>query len=169
MRHAPAAPSRAPSPPLRRAPAPSRHLAAAHRGKLERARHPRVERVIGGLEAEHEHRGVAAAGAGVRGLERVEQPAVRRVQARLRERAHGSRAAREALARPGSARDADARKRGPILQPHPRLGDHAERALGADEEAIGLGPAPEPGRRRVSTTPVGVTTRSDSTKSSMCV
>jgi len=33
----------------------------------------------------------------------------------------------------------------------------------------GLGPAPEPGSRRDAIVPVGVTTRSDSTKSSMCV
>ena len=33
----------------------------------------------------------------------------------------------------------------------------------------GLGPAPEPGRRRDSSAPLGVTTRSDSTKSSMWV
>jgi hypothetical protein len=33
----------------------------------------------------------------------------------------------------------------------------------------GLGPAPEPGRRRDSIVPVGVTTRIDSRKSSMCV
>ena len=33
----------------------------------------------------------------------------------------------------------------------------------------GLGPAPEPGSRRDSITPPGVTTRSASTKSSMCV
>ena len=33
----------------------------------------------------------------------------------------------------------------------------------------GLGPAPEPGRRRVCTTPAGVTTRRLSTKSSICV
>jgi len=33
----------------------------------------------------------------------------------------------------------------------------------------GLGPAPEPGRRRVSSAPTGVTTRMLSTKSSMWV
>ena len=33
----------------------------------------------------------------------------------------------------------------------------------------GLGPAPEPGRRRLSHTPLGVTARRLSTKSSMCV
>ena len=33
----------------------------------------------------------------------------------------------------------------------------------------GLGPAPEPGSRRDATMPLGVTTRSDSTISSMCV
>jgi hypothetical protein len=33
----------------------------------------------------------------------------------------------------------------------------------------GSGPAPEPGSRRVSTTPLGVTTRSPATSSSTCV
>ena len=33
----------------------------------------------------------------------------------------------------------------------------------------GLGPAPEPGRRRLSQRPDGVMARTDSTKSSMCV
>jgi hypothetical protein len=33
----------------------------------------------------------------------------------------------------------------------------------------GCGPAPEPGSRRVATTPLGVTTRSACTNSSMCV
>ena len=34
---------------------------------------------------------------------------------------------------------------------------------------IRVTPAPEPGTRREATMPVGVTTRSDSTNSSMCV
>jgi hypothetical protein len=33
----------------------------------------------------------------------------------------------------------------------------------------GLGPAPEPGSRRLSHQPAGVSMRTDSTKSSMCV
>ena len=33
----------------------------------------------------------------------------------------------------------------------------------------GLGPAPEPGSRRLSQTPRGVSARTDSTRSSMCV
>ena len=42
-------------------------------------------------------------------------------------------------------------------------------AEGALQDALFRHRAPEPGKRRDSTTPLGVTTRNDSTKSSMCV
>ena len=46
---------------------------------------------------------------------------------------------------------APARNVGRILQAHPRFGDDAEPSFRADEQTIGLGPAPEPGNRGDST------------------
>jgi hypothetical protein len=76
LRHAPAAPSRAPFlAGLDRRTAFGRNAAGGARD-LERARHPGIGRVIGGLERDEEHRRIAVAGARVRGFERVEDAAV---------------------------------------------------------------------------------------------
>ena len=57
------------------------------------------------------------------------------MEPRLRDRAHGARRGEEIRkAEHGVA--AEAR---PPLQPHPGLGDHAERAFGADHHAVGAG------------------------------
>ena len=86
--------------------------------QLERLRHPGVERVVGGLEAEHEQRLAVRRRAGQRRLARVEQAAVRRVQAATaRARAPPRRPAR--TSRRGRA--ADALKRGRAARaPTPR-------------------------------------------------
>ena len=57
----------------------------------------------------------------------------------------------------------------PRLDPHPRLRDHAEDSLRAEEHAIGAHATPEPGRRRDSHAPLGVIARTLSTMSSMSV
>ena len=61
---------------------------------FDRAADPRVERMIGRLEREEQERVAAVVGAGELRFERVEQPAVGGVQARLRDRARGFDAAR---------------------------------------------------------------------------
>lgn len=58
---------------------------------------------------------------------------------------------------------------GAFLEAYPSLGDDAEGSFGAQEQAVGEGPAPEAGSRHELLVPAGVTTRSDWTKSSMCV
>ena len=63
--------------------------------EFERARHPRLQRVVGRLEAEHEGRAAAVADAVEGHLLGVEQAAVARVQARLRERPHGAHGRRQ--------------------------------------------------------------------------
>jgi len=50
---------------------------------------------------------------------------------------------------------------GARLHAHPRLGDDAEDALGAEQQTVG--------RRRDSQAPDGVSARTDSTTSSTCV
>ena len=55
------------------------------------------------------------------------------------------------------------------LEPHPGLGDHAEGALGAEQEAIGLGAGARARQPPALPTPRGVIARTDSTRSSMCV
>jgi hypothetical protein len=64
---------------------------------FERALHPRVERVIGGLERDQQLRFGAVAGAGGHRFVRVEEAAVGRVQARLGDRAGGGRRLREVV------------------------------------------------------------------------
>ena len=70
----------------------------------------------------------------------------------------------------GNTMPAVARNVGRRLDPHPRLGDHAEDALAADDHPVGRrARRPSPGRRRLSHQPCGVSIRTDSTKSSMWV
>ena len=68
------------------------------------------------------------------GFGRVEQAAVGGVEARLRDRARGVRRRRSKVEKRAVA---DARKRRAVLQTHPRLGDDAEDALGAEQHAVG--------------------------------
>ena len=99
--------------------------------QLERTREPRVERMVGGFEAQHEQR-AAFAGAGPGGFVGIDQPAVRRVELRLRQRAHrlgGLQEVGEAHRRAG----AEAR---PRAHPHPGFRDDPQRALGTEQQAL---------------------------------
>ena len=103
---------------------------------------------MGGLEAEHEDGGRAVAGAGGLGLERVEEAAVGRVEAGLGELADGLGAPLERV-----EADAAGELRGrPRAHADPGLGDHAERALRADQEPVGAGA--RPGSRQAAALPV---------------
>jgi hypothetical protein len=124
--------------------------------------------VVGALEAEHEHARAAVARARGLRLARVEQAAVGRREARLRERAYAA-APRAKPCSPAKRTDTLARKRGrswsrihaSVMMPSAPSEPRNRRS--------GLGPAPDPGSRRLSLIPAGVTTRIDSTKSSMWV
>ena len=156
----------------RHAPAPSRRrrrlvgLAAVRAAELERARELVLDGVVGGLEAEHEHRALAVAGAGLRRLERVDEPAVGGPQAGLDERAHrlgAGQERREAHRAPGAVRRAR-------LHAHPRLGDDAEGPLRAEQHPVGRragARAGQPPRRPRARS--GVIARTASTRSSTCV
>ena len=100
-------------------------------------------------------------------LARVDQPAVRRVQARTARARARPRRPRANVSKRTRARGAVL---GPRLHAHPRLGDHAERALGAEQHPVG---ARAGARARAAaatpTRPRGVIARTDSTRSSMCV
>src|SRR5438093_966106 len=71
------------------------NLAYVDAASLESALHPGVERVVGGLEGEHQHGLVAAAGPGGESLARVEEAAVGRIEAGLADGAHRLRALEE--------------------------------------------------------------------------
>ena len=89
--------------------------------------------MVGGLEPQHQQRAAGVPGPRYSRLLRVDQPAVGRLEAGLRELAHRRRTGREAV-------EAHARRRPPAwarLQPDPRLGDHAQDSLGAEERSIG--------------------------------
>ena len=101
--------------------------------QLERRRHRALDVVVGRLEPEHEQRVRAVAGAGHLGLAGVDQAAVRRVQPGLRQRPDRLRPGRE-LGEPDRGRGATGRAR---ADPHPRLGDHPERAFRADQHPVG--------------------------------
>lgn len=120
---------------------------------------------VRGLHPEDEYAPAAPGHARERGLARIEQPAVGRVQARLRDGADRVGRGLEVVEQDRGGRLVA----GPVLQPHPCLGDHAERALRSQEQPVGDGPAPEPGTRSDSLTPTGVITRMDSVRSSMWV
>ena len=104
-------------------------------GELEGAIHPGVERVIGGLERDQEDRAAATRDLVEQALGGIEQAAVGGLQAGARQGAGRGDGVIEAdeLDRGASAK---ARARG---DPHPGLGDDAERALGAEPEAVGIG------------------------------
>ncbi len=109
---------------------------------FERAAHPGVERVVARFEGEHHDRGAAVAGAGVVRLLRIEDAAVRRIEAGLRDRPDRARGGEEI----GKADGAAGAKARPVLQPHPGLGDDAENAFRADEQAVGAGPGARSGQ-----------------------
>ena len=159
LRHTPAAPSRCDS---------AAHLPRASRRDRRsiRARaSSTARRVVGQLERQHHDGDRAVRRARVVGLGRIEDAAVRRIEAGLRDRAHRARRREEIWKRtaPPSRNFGRSCRRIHACVMTPRI----------PSEPIsmrsGLGPAPEPGRRRLSITPLGVTVRSDSTKSSMCV
>jgi hypothetical protein len=118
---------------LRRLRAHLAGLPAVLPGDLERDAHRLVDRMVRRLEAEHQQGLAGGAGVGERRLAGIEQTAVRRMQAGLRQFAHRPRARRE-VGEGDSARRLPARA---LLQPDPSFGDHPERALGADQHPVG--------------------------------
>ncbi len=88
--------------------------------------------MVGGLERQHHDGDRAVRRAGVVGLGRIEDAAVRRIEAGLRDRAHRACGGEKVLE---MHRAAGAAGR-PVLQPHPGLRDHAEDALGTDHHAV---------------------------------
>ncbi len=110
-------------------------LASMFSADLERARDPRLERVVAGFEPEHEDRVRAIAATRQQRLLVTEQAAVARVQSRLRDASGG-------LHRVGEVLKVDRRSRAvprARLQAHPRLADHAEGPLRAAEQPLGSG------------------------------
>ncbi len=93
------------------------------------------------LETEDQDGVGAVSGAGRGRLERVEQPAVRGMQARLRDDARRLRLRRRSSGRDTGARRLEGRPR-PDLDP--RLGDHAEDPLGAEHHPVGARPGAGP-------------------------
>ena len=102
---------------------------------LERARHPRVRCMIAGLKAEHHDRNAAVRRTGVESLLRIENAAVRRIEACLRDGTHGARRI-EKRRKTDRRTAAEFRTR---LQSHPGARNHAERSFRADEQAIRTG------------------------------
>ena len=103
---------------------------------FDRARHPCVERVVGGFEGEHQERGfVRPRHAGER-LARFEEAEVRRVEAGLGDLAHCVGAGEEVP----EAHAGGGAERRLLAEPHPGLGDDAEDAFGAEEHSVGARP-----------------------------
>ena len=136
LRHAPAAPSCVASGSVRVRPAPSGIRPPWSAQHFERALHPGLQLMVGRLEGQHQHGSLALVGAGVGRLARIEQAAVGRKEAGLRDCANRLGAGNKIGKRD---RRAGAKLR-PILQAHPGLGDDAENPLGADEHAVGTRP-----------------------------
>ena len=100
---------------------------------LERARHPGIKWMIAGFKPEHHDRSVAVGRAGVESLLRVEDAAVRGVEAGLRDCAHGARCFEERL-KANRCTGAEFRTR---LQSHPGARNDAERSFRANQHAVG--------------------------------
>jgi hypothetical protein len=115
---------------------PLLRTAAVVLAQLERAGHPWLELVVRRLEAQHQQGASVRRGPGERRLARVQQPAVRRVEAGLRQGAHRLRTGLERVEPDGRGLP-EARR---VLDTHPGLGDHAEDPLGADQHAVGARP-----------------------------
>ena len=145
---------------------PRRHVTTVVAAQLDGASHRLLDGMVGGLEAEHEQASRAGHAGRVGRLHAVEQAAVRREQARTGRSLVWPRHRRRSCR---TTTPAEARQRGrSCSRIHasvmmPRLPSEPRKRRSGD------GPAPEPGRRRDSLIPDGVTTRIDSTKSSMCV
>ena len=154
--------------PLLRCPRPRRSRAASppwSRASSSACSIGAVDRDVGGLEAEHERRAAALVGVRDRRLGLVEQPAVGGVEPRLRERAHRLGARREGLERDAGRElvrgRSCTRTQASVITPRMPSEPISIRS--------GLGPAPDPGSRRLSHSPAGVIARTDSTRSSMWV
>ena len=127
LRQAPAAPSRWASAVSR-----ASGFAAVIGAAFARARHPRLDRMVAGLEGKHHDRDTAVGSAGVERLLGVEDAAIRRIKSCLRDRAQGAGRGEE-IRELHRAAGAEFRA---ILQPHPGLRDDAENALRADQQPI---------------------------------
>src|SRR6516165_10687782 len=102
---------------------------------LQRPGHPCVERMIAGLESQHEYRRRAVARSGVLSLLRIEYTTVRGIEPGLGDRSDGSRG-REKVRKSNCTAGAEAWS---ILKTHPRLRDHPQNAFRADEKSVGAG------------------------------
>jgi hypothetical protein len=110
-------------------------------GQLQRALHPVLDGVVCRFEPEHQQRTVLR-GTGERRLPRIEQAAVRRVEAALPERPNRAGAGREIVERHGGGRLVG----GPILETHPGLGDHPQDALRAEQHPVRARAGARPGQ-----------------------
>jgi hypothetical protein len=110
--------------------------------ELDGPRHPRLDGVVGGLEAEDEQALLVVVDAVGARLVVVDDAQVGRVEPGLGDGAHGLGGREEV----GEAEHRAALEARPALQPHPRLGDHAERAFRADDHAVGARPGARAGQ-----------------------
>ena len=100
--------------------------------ELQRPGHPGLQRMVVGFEGQHEHGRASVADAGEHGFRRIEQPAIARIESRLRECPHAGDGG-EVIVELRGGRRAESRRH---LHAHPGFGDHAERALGADDQPV---------------------------------
>ncbi len=84
------------------------------------------------FEGQHEHGRAAVADAGEYGFRRIEQPAIARIEPRLRECPDAGDGGEVIVELCGSRR-AESRRH---LHSHPGFGDDAERALGANDQSV---------------------------------
>ena len=91
--------------------------------------------VVGGFEAEQQQAGTAVPGIVDERLGGIDEPAGGREQPALAERARRPGAAGEV----GEAHRGGGAKAGTRHHPQPGLGDHPQRPLGAEQEAVGAG------------------------------
>ena len=104
--------------------------------QFQRARHPGLQRMVGRFEAQHQRR---AACRRRRRLNATSAASSRRQLLGFRPDCDSARTHRTAAAHAGESHRRRGAKARPVLQPHPGLGDHAQRAFGADHQAVGRG------------------------------
>ena len=103
--------------------------------EFDGSHHPRLDRMIGQFEAEHQKRFLEIIDAVDAGLLIVDHPKIGWVEAGLGDGANRFRRCKNI----GKAEDGTAAEARPRLQAHPCLGNDAERPFRADHHAVGAG------------------------------
>ena len=110
--------------------------------ELDGSHHPCLDRMVGRFEGEDQKGLLVVVDAVDAGLLIVDDAQIGRVKAGLTDGAHRLGGRKKI----GKAEHGATPEAGPVLQPHPGLDDHAERAFRADDHTVGAWPGARAGQ-----------------------